>query len=278
MSKPDTLNTEYEAVPIDAIEAHPRNPNRGDLDAIAESIEANGFYGALVVQRSTRRILAGNHRWQAARAAGLPEVPVVWVDVDDERALRILLADNRTAELSYRDPEELANLLAELESTDEVLLGTGYQPEDIEDLLAELDPTSPMDEWAEGQRQKYTDALKTPIYEPSGIERAPADLYDASKAEQLRADIDAARAAGEIPEEVAEFLDHAAARHVRFSYEAIADFYASAPPETQRLMEASALVIIDFDAALENGFVRLTEELERLVELEQEELEDGHDT
>jgi hypothetical protein len=29
-------------------------------------IQTNGFFGALVVQRSTNKILAGSHRWKAA--------------------------------------------------------------------------------------------------------------------------------------------------------------------------------------------------------------------
>ncbi len=53
----------------------------------------------------------------------------------------------------------------------------------------------------------------------------------------------------------------AAYRHAVFNYEMAADYYAHATPEMQRLMERSALVIIDFDAAIENGFVRLCEDI-----------------
>lgn len=56
-----------------------------------------------------------------------------------------------------------------------------------------------------------------------------------------------------------EFLKIAAYRHVVFSYEKIAEFYAHADKDTQCLMEDSALVIIDFDKAIEDGFVSLAE-------------------
>jgi SAM-dependent methyltransferase len=62
---------EYAIVPVDSLETHPRNVNQGDIGAIYESIGANGFYGAIVAQKSTGRILAGNHRYQAA-VQGLP--------------------------------------------------------------------------------------------------------------------------------------------------------------------------------------------------------------
>ncbi len=46
-----------------------------------------------------------------------------------------------------------------------------------------------------------------------------------------------------------------------FDYEQIAEYYAHAPAEVQELMERSALVIVDFGRAIEDGFVRLNQEL-----------------
>ena len=90
------------------------NPRKGDTVAIAESIVHNGFYGAVVVQRSTGFILAGNHRLKAAVDTGATEVPVIWVDADDEQALRILLADNRTNDLAGYDDKALLELLSDV--------------------------------------------------------------------------------------------------------------------------------------------------------------------
>jgi ParB-like chromosome segregation protein Spo0J len=132
------LNEDYELVPTSALKPHPRNVNRGDLSAIGESIVENGFYGAIVAQHSTRYILAGNHRFEAAKGAGLAKVPVVWVDVDDARALRILLADNRTTRLGADDQEALAALLQEILGQSDTLAGTGYDTADLDELLAEL--------------------------------------------------------------------------------------------------------------------------------------------
>ena len=64
-----------------------------------------------------------------------------------------------------------------------------------------------------------------------------------------------------MPAEVKSFLTAAAARHTVFRYDKIAEYYAHAPAEVQRLMETSALVIIDFDQAIELGFVKMTKDI-----------------
>lgn len=133
------LPQQYEMVDVKLLKRHPRNPNQGDYGAIAESIETNGFFGALVVQRSTGRVLVGNHRLQVAQDQGIAELPVLYVDVDDERALRILLADNRTARLGHDALDLLGDLLVELAMSEDGLAGTGYNGDDLDDVLRELD-------------------------------------------------------------------------------------------------------------------------------------------
>ena len=67
-SKIDAIaSQDYELVPIDAVRPHPRNVNHGNVDVIVESIKTNKFFGCLNVQRSTGYILAGKHRWLAAK-------------------------------------------------------------------------------------------------------------------------------------------------------------------------------------------------------------------
>lgn len=109
------------------------------MHSIRSSIEVNGFYGAVLAQKSTRYILAGNHRFEAALAAGMTKIPVIWADVDDERALRILLADNRTTRLGRDDDEALAALLSELDGTEPGLDGTGFDGEDLQRLMSAIE-------------------------------------------------------------------------------------------------------------------------------------------
>jgi len=65
------------------------------------------------------------------------------------------------------------------------------------------------------------------------------------------------------------FLIYGAYRHTVFDYSKIADFYAHSSKEIQELMEDSALVIIDSDKAIENGYISLTENIKKIFNEEQ---------
>lgn len=124
----------YKIVGIDTIQNHPKNYKEGDVDAIGQSVARNDFYGACVVQKSTNLILVGNHRRLAAKAKGLKELPVIVVDCDDATAERIMLADNRTAELGQNNTLALHALLEDQAKRDLGLLGTGYRDADLNRL------------------------------------------------------------------------------------------------------------------------------------------------
>lgn len=141
MTTPTIHPHETTLEPTNTLAPHPENPRRGATAAIVDSIQAHGFYGALIAQRSTRYVIAGNHRLQAAITAGLETVPVIWLDVTDEQARRILLADNRTSDLGGYDTTALADLLASLPES--ALTGTGYDASDAASLLAAAHPYTP---------------------------------------------------------------------------------------------------------------------------------------
>jgi ParB-like chromosome segregation protein Spo0J len=121
--------------PVADICPHPNNAKKHNLDAIARSINENGFYGAVLIQKSTGQILAGEGRYRAAIGEGLDALPVFVLDVDDDQARRILLADNRTQELGGGyDNEKLLRLLEAARNVDQ-LHGTGWQPKDLDKVL-----------------------------------------------------------------------------------------------------------------------------------------------
>jgi hypothetical protein len=106
---------------------------------------------------------------------------------------------------------------------------------------------------------KYTATIKAPIYEPKNQKPHLLTLCDDTKTRGLIREIDDSN----LSDDEKAFLRLAATRHSVFHYERIADYYAHSSSEMQRLMERSALVIIDFEKAIEGGFVRLCEEIER---------------
>lgn len=128
-------NVEVHYALMEEINLHPDNANVGNVDVIAESIKVNGFYAPIIVQATTGYIIAGNHRYQAAEKLGMEQVPVVYLDVDDTEAKRIMVADNRTTRLGHDDTELLASLLEDLGDTEIGLMGTGFSHADLQTLI-----------------------------------------------------------------------------------------------------------------------------------------------
>jgi hypothetical protein len=124
---------------IDEVSAHPLNPNVGDVDEIAESIGANGYYKpTVVVNVRNGMIAAGTHTWLALRRLGWTRFQATVIDVDDDSHLRILAVDNATAAKGERDMDTLARLLRELEDG-QGTFGTGYSPDEVERIIATND-------------------------------------------------------------------------------------------------------------------------------------------
>lgn len=139
MSLADLPRRHEANVPWDQLNFHPDNPRRGDVRLIEESLRQNGWYGTVVAQESTGFILIGNHRSRAAQNIGLDSCPdVQWVTCDDEQAKRILLSDNRAADMAYYDDASLAKLLDELAETDEGFIGTGFDSGSYELVIQNL--------------------------------------------------------------------------------------------------------------------------------------------
>jgi ParB-like chromosome segregation protein Spo0J len=113
-----------------------KNPRRGDVPLVMESLQQNGQYRPLIVNVGTHtgrpnEVLAGNHLLAAAMKLHLSEVAVHWVDVDEERARRIVLVDNAASDRGKYDADELTDLLGSMDD----LAGTGYSDDDLARLL-----------------------------------------------------------------------------------------------------------------------------------------------
>ena len=135
-------NLKIETMPIGDLTPYHRNPRRGNMAAIAESLKARGQYKPIVVNKGTKtgianEILAGNHTWQAAKSLGWTTIEAVIVDLDADQAAQIVLADNRIADLGGYDTDALAELL---ESIEQPTVGTGYSADDIAEIIAAAKP------------------------------------------------------------------------------------------------------------------------------------------
>jgi hypothetical protein len=107
----------------------------------------------------------------------------------------------------------------------------------------------------------YTRKTQIPQYTPSKDKPPIEGLVDYEKYSKLIKHINDSN----VSDEEKKFLRFCAARHLVFNYSLIADYYAHAEPEMQRLMEESALVILDIDNAIANGYIKLTKELTDII-------------
>lgn len=256
MKEPE-INCSYDELrDVVNMTAHPRNPNthnEGQIGLLSKIIKHQGWRNPIVVSKRSGFIVAGHGRLMAAEKLGLEKVPVDLQDFKTEAdELAHLVADNRIAELSEIDRSSLADIIGELDTGDLDLELTGFELPDLEELMTAAHPGENNDE--------YTQKIKAPSYEITGEKPAISELVEKTKAEELKEKVNSQN----IPEDIKEFMICAANRHNVFNYEKIAEFYAHADKELQEIMEESALVIIDFNKAIENGYVKMSEEVASL--------------
>ena len=108
---------------------------------------------------------------------------------------------------------------------------------------------------------KYTSKISIPQYLPKAECPNIYDLVGTKKYDELMTEIETSS----VSEEQKDFLRRAATRHLEFNYSRIADYYAHQNKEMQELMEKSALVLIDFDDAIANGYVRFSKRIENIM-------------
>lgn len=238
---------------VDEIIPYEKNPRLNDeaVEPVAESIKEFGFKIPIVLS-SDGVIVAGHTRIKAAKKLGIEEIPcIIADDLTEEQVKAFRLADNKSAEIAQWDEELLQSELSEILDIDMSLFGFGGGEDDFADELPD---------------DTYTMKTNIPQYEITGDCPEISEMLDTEKADDLIKEI--SQAEGITPEE-REFLIQAARRHNVFNYRNIAEYYAHATPEMQRLMEKSALVIIDMNDAIANGYATLFGDVTDIMEGEE---------
>lgn len=230
-----------------------RKHEREDLEQIKESIRVDGFNDPIGIWGAENLIVEGHGRQLAAIDLGLEKVPCIRLDhLTDAQRRDYAIRHNRTAELSSWDWQTLEDELHTLESEG---FDTGDLFEDCFDAIEESERE---------EKEKYSREVKIPHYDPKDEDVSVPELFDDSKYHELMQEI--VEAKNELSEEEFDFLMLAAYRHIVFDFDKIADYYAKASKKVQELMEHSALVIIDYNDAIANGYAILSEALEDMME------------
>lgn len=108
-------------------------PSQAVVLELAASIKALGWGAPILARRKDRLIVAGHTRQLAALHLGLATVPVRFLELTDEQAATMAMADNRLAERGKWDPDRRAAVLRGLPSAAAAL--AGFNPKDLEEAL-----------------------------------------------------------------------------------------------------------------------------------------------
>ena len=238
----DKLKIEY--LGTDELIPYANNPRNNDeaVDYVANSIKEFGFKVPCVIDNE-KNVVCGHTRLKAAKKLGIKEVPcIIADDLTEEQIDAYRLADNKVSEIASWDFDKLEIELESISGIDMSKFGFDAETEDDEN---------------EGEYTKKTDI---PQYDVQGDDVQLEQLVDREKALALIEEIEGSN----VSEEEKTFLKLAARRHYVFNYKKIAEYYASASEEMQELMERSALVIIDYNNAIANGYIKLSKKLEEL--------------
>ncbi|EJI9012438.1 ParB N-terminal domain-containing protein [Escherichia albertii] len=249
--------------PLQKLSPYAHNARTHSSEQVAqlvESIQQFGWTNPVLIDEKGE-IIAGHGRIMAAEMLKMDSVPVIVLSgLTDDQKKAYRLADNRLPLNAGWDVELLKLEITGLLDAEFDISLTGFNQAEIDDLLIEVTAGT------ENSDDPYTAKIGTPVYEPSGDKPDVGELYDDTKTQEL---ISRIRSASLDPD-IEKFLLCAAERHTVFNFSRIADYYAHAPAEIQSLFEESALVIIDYQQAIENGFVRMTQRMVEIMHGEEE--------
>lgn len=235
-----------ELVPIDQVQLSPDNPRVIKNDKFRKLVKSIEEFPEMlkvrpIVVDDDMVVLGGNMRLRACLEAGLKEVHILKAsEFSDDQKKEFVIKDNSS--FGEWDWETLAN---------------EWDVEKLDEWGLDLPSMAHTEE-------TYTTKVESPIYETKVVKPTASELYDLHKYNTLLSDIEKA----DISMADKQFLMFAAMRHIKFNYSKIADYYAHSDKEVQELMENSALVIIDYDKAIEKGFVQLFKTFDELSNLD----------
>ena len=127
-------------ITLDKLIPDPENPRTHDgrnLEAIESSLREHGQVEPLLVQKSTKMVIAGNGRMMAMKRLGWEQCHVVMLDVDDTQARKLSIQLNRTGELAGWDEATLTKHLQALgEMAEFEIEAMGFDSNELDQLVA----------------------------------------------------------------------------------------------------------------------------------------------
>jgi len=127
-----------EMIKTEMLEHHPQNPRKdiGDVTELADSIKAKGVLQNLTVvpnDNGKYYVVIGNRRLEAAKLAGVEELPCVVAEMTEKEQIETMLLENiQREDLTIKEQADGFQLMMDLGSTvDEMSERTGFSKSTI---------------------------------------------------------------------------------------------------------------------------------------------------
>ena len=142
--KQDTKEPIGSWIPLTELIEWPDNPRVNDhaVDRVAKSIQDFGFASPIIVRSSNKMIIAGHTRFKASKKLGLDFVPVRFMDLTEEEARLLALADNKLGELADWHEGSLRQILDDI-GDPEIAMDLGWSKEELIDLMDDVFTVEP---------------------------------------------------------------------------------------------------------------------------------------
>lgn len=244
--------------PLADLVRNPKNPRKSDpqgLKDLCESIKRNpAYFNARPILLSDRTgelvIIAGERRSEAAAILEMTLVPTILMHgLTEEQEDEIMVRDN-----THNGLWDAAKL-KEISASWGVLKVAGWG---IEKKMLRPD------------KENYSQNMVRPkisdfIYEPKGQKPIISDCVDTTEMDGV---LERLKAVKGITKEERRVLEICAYRFARIDFSKMAEYYAQSGKAMQAAMEDNFLVLIDFNAARERGYIKMVEKLAELCNIE----------
>ena len=235
-------------------------PTQGNLKDLTEknynklknTIDKRGFSVPVYIwedEKGIKHLLDGHQRQRVLTTEGWNEpIPYLKIPAENlqEAMARLLEITSQYATITQEGIDEF---VAKYDLPEAEI----YQATSFDALVNYSDN----EEEEDNEESPYTGKIEPPIYEITGESPLLDELMNTSKTNELIKKIESSIN----DKKIKSFLISAAQRHTIFNYEKIAEYYANSDKEIQQLMEDSALVIIDYNQAIEQGFIQMSQEI-----------------
>lgn len=164
---------------------NPRD-NTNAVEPTKESIKRFGFVKPILVDKAGV-IIAGHTRYVAAYQLGMEFVPVVYSDMDDEKAKKYRILDNKLAEKSSFDEDQLLEELRNMEVPTDM---QAFFFEDINQMLNfSLDSINQQAEEYGGFQDDYSQVDEENFEAPSNEEAGESEEASSDEEEDPAKDL-----------------------------------------------------------------------------------------